>query len=170
MPTKSKLSVLPKKNDMEIFGGPTSANPESWMPFEFPHSRGTTSPGRQLAGELYFFRTKGSGSHTLLTGVWRTSPISPGCDPKTGECRFPWECPYGDEQIYVIEGSCTITNNDTGEVRTYKPGDVFSITKGTDTDWVAHGPFFKKFFCITHSDPTDLDTASFPILRFADVE
>jgi uncharacterized cupin superfamily protein len=158
-------SVAPDR-EQKIYGGPSYSNPEEWIPLDFPHKRGTTSPGRQVAGEMAFFRTEGSGTHTLLVGMWRTSPISPGCDPKTGECDFPWEALWGDEQVYVIEGTVTVTDKATGEVFRYKPGDIFSISKGNDTDWHVDGPYFKKYFCIAHNEPVDLDTASIPLQSF----
>jgi uncharacterized cupin superfamily protein len=152
--------------DTRIYGAPSHANPEEWIPLDFPHKRGTTSPGRQVAGEMAFIRAEGSGTHTLLAGMWRTSPLSPGCDPKTGECIFPWEALWGDEQVYVIEGTVTVTNRATGEVHRFKPGDIFSMSKGVDTDWHVDGPYFKKYFCIAHNEPTDLDTASIPLQSF----
>jgi uncharacterized cupin superfamily protein len=158
-------SVVPER-EQQIYGGPSYSNPEEWIPLDFPHERGTTSAGRQVAGEMAFFRTKGSGTHTLLVGMWRTSPLSPGCDPKTGECDFPWEALWGDEQVYVIEGTVTVTDRATGEVYKYKPGDIFSISKGNDTDWHVDGPYFKKYFCIAHNEPVDLDTASIPLQSF----
>jgi len=157
--------MLSVKEKQKIYGGSQNTNPPEWIPHDFPHKSGTTSPGRQVAGEMAFFRTEGSGSHVLLMGMWRTSPLAPGCDPKTGECKFPWEALWGDEQVYVIEGRVTVTNKQTGEVHKFKAGDLFSMSKGADTDWHVDGPFFKKYFCIAHSEAIDLDTGSIPIQK-----
>jgi uncharacterized cupin superfamily protein len=149
---------VPVKQERKIYAGSRNTNPKEWVPLEFDHPR-----GKQLAGEMAFFRAEGSATHTLLMGLWRTSPLAPGCDPKTGECTFAWHAPWGDEQVHVIEGSVTVTNNDTGEVHKFQAGDIFSMSKGTDTDWHVDGPFFKKYFCIAHSEPSGLQTAEIPL-------
>lgn len=159
--------MMSSKEKLKIFGGPTSVNPKEWIPLDFPHKRGKTSPGRQTAGEMAFFRTEASTNNTLLVGMWRTRPGAPGCDPKTGAIDFPWEALWGDEQVYVIEGTVTVTSRATGESHKFKPGDVFSMSKGNDMDWHVDGPYFKKYFCIAQSDLTDLDTASIPLQTFA---
>lgn len=154
------IAVRPEQ---KIYSGNRNTNPTQWVPLDFPHKRGTTSPGRQVAGEMAFIRTEGSAEHALLVGMWRTSPLAPGCDPQTGEVDFPWEALWGDEQVYVIEGSVTVTTKSTGEVHKFKAGDIFSISKNLDTDWHVDGPFFKKYFCIAHSEPSGLTTADIPL-------
>jgi uncharacterized cupin superfamily protein len=149
-----------------IFGAPSYVNPKEWIPLDYEHKRGTTSPGRQVAGECCFLRTKGSGSHTLLVGLWRSYAGAPGCDPETGGVYLPWEATWGDEQVYIVEGTETITNLETGEVHHFKPGDIFSMSKGVDLDIQVDGPYFKKYFCIAHSEPSGLDTDSIPLQTF----
>lgn len=148
-----------------IYGAPAHANPESWIPLDYAHPRGTTSEGQHLAGECCFFRTEGSGEHTLLVGLWRAYAGAPGCDAETGGVYLPWNATWGDEQVYIVEGTETITNLKTGEVHHLKPGDIFSMTKGVDLDIHVDGPYFKKYFCIAHSEPSGLDTASIPLVR-----
>lgn len=162
--------VSSTKSSTRIFGAHTYVNPDpsEWLPLEFDRPENGPRPGHYTAGEHVFFRTSGSTDYSLLMGIWRTGATSPGCDPVTGAVEFPWNAPNGDEQVYVIEGSVTITVRETGESRTYNPGDVFSQTAGLDTDWSIPGPYFKKYFVITQSEPLDLDTSALPIHGFGD--
>jgi uncharacterized cupin superfamily protein len=118
-----------------------------WVPFEWEEP----SRGHDIAGEIVLFRTEGSGKHVLLQGLWRTHKSAPGADPVTGAHTIAYSAPLGDENIHVVEGSTTVTNRDTGEVHRFTAGDIFSISKGTDTYWEIEGPSFKKYFGITGS-------------------
>lgn len=146
---KDRKTRIPEP--VKIHVGSRNSNPDEWFPFEFNHP----IFGKQVAGEVILFRSSGSGDHLLMTGLWRSGPLSPGCDPKSGELKFPYTAPWGDENVHILEGSLTITNNETDEVHRFKAGDIFSISKGTDTYWEVDGPFCKRYVCITHSDPLD---------------
>jgi uncharacterized cupin superfamily protein len=121
---------------------------DGWEPFEWEEP----SRGKDVAGEIVLFRGEGSGNHVLLQGLWRTHKRAPGADPRTGAHNIEYSAPLGDENIQVIEGAVTVTNRQTGEVHQFTAGDIFSISKGTDTYWEIEGPTFKKYFVIAYHD------------------
>ena len=137
------------KTKEQIYIGSVHDNPEKWIPFEFFHPKA----GMRTVGELITFRTEGVGTPVLLVGLWRGGVGMPAYDPETNATRCYYDAPLGDETCQVVEGSVTITNFDTGDVHEFKAGDVFSISKGTETEWVFHGPYFRKLFIITQTGP-----------------
>lgn len=135
------------KNAIHV--GALSANPEEWQTFEFFHPKA----GMRKVGELTTFRTEGSGSPVLLVGLWRGGRGLEAADPVTGATSCYYDAPMGDETCLVVEGTLRLTNLETGDVHNFVPGDVFSISKGTDTFWEFSGPFFKKLFIIAQAGP-----------------
>lgn len=151
-----------------IYGSHESLNPENWIPLDYAHPRGTAAPGRHISGEMAIVRTTGVSSPTHLVGLWRAYPGAPGCDPVTGETWIPWNAALGDETIYIIEGTVTITIVETGESRKYGPGDIISQTQGMEIEWQVDGPFFKKLFCITAGSELPAPFSEFAVNCFGD--
>ena len=158
-------SVAPER-EQKIYGGPSYSNPKEWIPLDFPHTRGTTSPGRQVAARWPSSEQRGLARTRCLSAFGAQALYRRAVTPRPASATSPWEALWGDEQVYVIEGTVTVTDRATGEVYKYKPGDIFSISKNNDTDWHVDGPYFKKYFCIAHNEPVDLDTASIPLQSF----
>jgi uncharacterized cupin superfamily protein len=146
-----------------LYGVHESNNPKEWIPLDFANERGTTEPGRMVAGEMQIVRAQGSGDHTLIAGFWRTHPAAQGCDPVTGDCDLPWDAQWGDEQIYILEGAVTVKFLDSGKTHTFRAGDIFCMEKNLKSDWHVHGPYFKKWWVIAHSEGVDFDPSELPI-------
>ena len=105
----------------------------------------SAEPGEEprAFGEIHRIRAGGSGDGTLLVGIWRlreptVSPI--------------YSSPAGDETFLVLEGEVDVKVLETGEVFSFKPGDVGSWSKGTRTQWAFKSPF-KKFVVVTDDKP-----------------
>jgi uncharacterized cupin superfamily protein len=60
--------------------------------------------------------------------------------------KFRMIYPY-TEHALVIEGSATLTDERTGEAKTYHPGDAWFVEKGTPVLWEVHTErFVKNYF------------------------
>jgi uncharacterized cupin superfamily protein len=123
-----------------------SANPESWIPFEWVEP----DHGPQTSGELIFVRDTGA-TGTLLTGMWRTGPGIAGCEPD-GTSTIPYTAPLGDETMLLLEGNVHMTNEETGQEYDFKAGDVICLPHGLPVRWTSTAPFVKKFFLITNEN------------------
>lgn len=84
------------------------------------------------------------GNGTVLTGFWRTSPVSDGCNPD-GSCLAAGVAQLNDA-VLVIEGSGTVTIAATGTKVQVEPGTIISHPQGIETRWEIDGPYLKKFF------------------------
>jgi uncharacterized cupin superfamily protein len=92
-----------------------------------------------------------------LEGLISGTPNTRGADLFTSDDRKAsagiWTCdtydehipsfPY-DELILVIDGSVTLTEKGR-EARTFGPGDVFVIRRGTECRFAVSGPFRKVY-------------------------
>lgn len=112
---------------------------ENWTAFEYVEPE----TGPQSFGEVTLFRAGGSGTGTLLVGLWRVN------EPSTSPM---YTSQLGDETFLVLEGEMTVEILDTGEKLEFGPGDVGSWSKGTRTVWTIRSPF-KKFFVVAHEQP-----------------
>lgn len=108
-------------------------------PFEYVEP----GEGPQRFGEIHLIRAGGSGDGTLLVGIWRLQvpTVSP-----------VYSSPAGDETFLVLEGEVDIKVLDTGEVFSFKPGDIGSWSKGTRTVWTFKSPF-KKLVIVADDQP-----------------
>jgi uncharacterized cupin superfamily protein len=138
----------PTPKSLELFIGNRNDNPAQWTAF------GWDDPvhGPQVEGELIVIRPEGS-SGSLAAGLWRTSPISPGCRAD-GSSTIVYSAPLGDETMLILEGETEITVKKTGKKHRIKAGDIISHPKGLDITWEVSGPFLKKMWVIWDSPET----------------
>lgn len=130
---------------LELFVGNRNDNPRQWTAFEWDDP----IHGHQVKGDLIVIRPEGS-SGTLLSGLWRTSPVSAGCRPD-GSCEVVYSAPLGDETMLILEGEAFITVKKTRKKHHIKAGDIISHPKGLDATWEIPGPFLKKLWVIWDS-------------------
>ena len=137
---------LPIAKTLDLLRGSRNDNPQEWIAF------GWNEPvhGPQVKGDLIIIRPEGS-SGSLNAGLWRTSPISAGCNPDGSCAPITYSAPLGDETVLVLEGEAVITVTKTGQQHHIKAGDIMSHCKGLDVTWEIPGPFFKKFWVIWDS-------------------
>lgn len=124
----------------KVYGGTQNPAPEQWNPFEWEEPR----LGKQVHGEVVVVRTEGT-SGSLLSGLWRTGPTSPGASPD-GSHRLIYSSPLGDETAVVLEGEATITVNATGKQYHLKQGSILSHPKDLELTWDIKAPYFKKYW------------------------
>lgn len=136
---------LPIAKTFELFRGTRNDNPKDWTPFPWEDP----IHGSQVKGELIVIRPEGS-SGSLSAGLWRTSPLAPGCR-QDGSCTVVYSAPVGDETVFLLEGEAVITVKKTGKHHHIKAGDIMSHPKGLDVTWEIPGPFLKKFWVIWDS-------------------
>ena len=72
---------------------------------------------------------------SILAGVWECSP-----------CREVFEAYPVNEMMTVVSGSVTVTNDESGEVETFKKGDSFFIAKGARCTWEITETLRKFYF------------------------
>jgi uncharacterized protein len=79
-----------------------------------------------------------------LTHGAPTDPISAGYfGASKGKFRLVY--PF-NEQATVVNGEVNITDEATGETRTFKAGDTWFVTKGTSTVWEVVGDQVVKHY------------------------
>lgn len=62
--------------------------------------------------------------------------------------RFRMTYPFNEHAV-VLEGEVTLTNEATGESRTYGPGEGWFVEKGTAVLWTVHTDrFVKNYFAV----------------------
>lgn len=83
----------------------------------------------------------------LSIGLWDTDAMT--------EAGGPYLC---DEFMWLIEGSCAIRNNKTGEVETVYAGMPFVIPKGYDCQW-QQSEYLRKFYVISEHPKEDIPAA-----------
>lgn len=59
--------------------------------------------------------------------------------------KFRMTYPF-TEHSFVVEGSATLTDENTGESKTYGPGDGWFVEKGTSVLWDIHSDRFTKHY------------------------
>jgi uncharacterized cupin superfamily protein len=52
-----------------------------------------------------------------------------------------------EEACFLLEGRLGIIGDETGEEQSFKPGDGFVVSKGSNTTWVIYQRV-KKFFMV----------------------
>ena len=80
----------------------------------------------------------------LYIGLWDTEAMT--------EAGGPYSC---DEFMWLIEGSCGIRNNRTGEVEVVSAGMPFIIPKGYDCQW-QQSVYLRKFYVISEHPKEDV--------------
>lgn len=117
----------------------SNTDPQEFEPFV------SAEPGEEPTafGEIHLIRAGGSGDGTLLVGIWRLQ--HPTVSPV-------YSSPAGDETFLVLEGEVDIKVLDTGEVFSFKTGDIGSWSKGTRTQWTFKSPF-KKLVVVADDKP-----------------
>ena len=137
-----KLDV-PKS--FELLVGSRNDNPAEWTAFSWEDP----IHGQQTKGDLIVIRPEGS-SGSLMSGLWRTSPVSAGCRAD-GSCTVVYSAPLGDETMLILEGEAFITVTHSGQKHHIKAGDIISHPKGLDATWEIPSPFLKKMWVIWDS-------------------
>ena len=98
--------------------------------------RGPATLGEIIAGEceqvLDVFMTSEKGN--FLAGVWR-------CTPGTMKLT---DYPF-NEMATIIEGHIVVTDEDSGKVQKFGPGDGLAIRKGFRGTWHMPEPVLKRF-------------------------
>lgn len=126
----------------KVHSGTQNPPADQWVPFEWEEP----GLGKQIHGEIAVIRPYGvSGS--LMAGLWRTGPTSPGASPD-GSHRVVYSAPLGDETAVVLEGSAVLTVKSTGKQYHVTQGSVISSPKNLEVTWDIKGPYFKKYWCI----------------------
>lgn len=73
-----------------------------------------------------------------------TDPVSAGYFAVTpGSFRMSY--PF-NEQATVVQGEVTLTDTASGQSRTYRTGDSWFVTQGTEVVWQVTGDVFVKHF------------------------
>ena len=98
--------------------------------------RGPATLGEVVEGEceqvLDIFMTNEKGN--FLAGVWR-------CTPGTMKLtNYPF-----NEMATIIQGQIVVTDEETGRVQEFGPGDGFAIRKGFRGTWHMPEPVLKRF-------------------------
>ncbi|MCA6104126.1 MULTISPECIES: cupin domain-containing protein [Bradyrhizobium] len=145
--TMNVVQKVSAAKSLELFVGNRNDNPakDKWTAFEWDDPL----HGKQVKGDLIVIRPEGS-SGSLLSGLWRTSPVSSGCRPD-GSCNVVYSAPVGDETILILEGEAHITVTKTGKKHHIKAGDIISHPKNLDVTWEIPAPFLKKMWVIWDS-------------------
>lgn len=120
-------------------------NPPQWQEYHFEEPK----EGPQVCGELYFIREGGS-TGTMLCGVWRSGKgIAATHYEADGTATTPYTGTLGDETILLLEGEVDVTDTATGQMRSFRAGDVIGLSSGMHVTWRGKGPFVKKLWVIT---------------------
>ena len=72
---------------------------------------------------------------SMLAGVWECSP-----------CKEVFEAYPVNEMMTVVSGVVKVTNDESGEVETFKAGDTFFIAKGARCTWEITETLRKFYF------------------------
>jgi uncharacterized cupin superfamily protein len=129
----------------KIYRGSTSPELDSWEPFEWEEP----GHGKLVHGEISMIIPEGT-SGSLMAGLWRTHAAAPGANAD-GSHTIPYSSPLGDEMLVVIEGTATVTVNETGEKHRLEPGVIMCHPKNLELTWEVDGPYFKKYWVIWDS-------------------
>jgi hypothetical protein len=79
----------------------------------------------------------------ITSGIW-------SCTTGVFDWTYTW-----DEFIRVLEGEVVMTEKETGESRTLKPGDCAHFPNGLEVTWKVIQPI-KKFFVLRTDEPLTL--------------
>lgn len=87
--------------------------------------------------QAYALGTFGDPGDAVTAGYFAATP---------GAFRMTY--PF-NEQAVVVQGSVTLTDVATGDVRRYGVGDSWFVTKGTEVIWkIEGGVFIKHYFAV----------------------
>jgi len=123
-------------------------NPDHWS----KHPLNGPGLGPLAAGEFYYILNGGT-SGSFMSGIRRWQEALGGSDVNTPtHVAIPYDAKFGDETIFLLEGTVEIIGTDGGTQHKLEAGDVIGLSQGTPVTWILNSPVIKMLWIITRDN------------------